>query len=204
VYEKVAGKIPEGYEVHHKDEDKQNNNFENLELLSRAEHQAEHKEQNKTNGNRLADYVAKNFDEVQELAKKGKHGTYIGKNKRRKLPNASIKCACCGNEFTPHSKSRKDTKFCSNGCRNEWHKQHAKECECKECGRVFKPSSRSAKYCSDDCRSANAKRAVVREYKHVCCMCGTAFEGTANQTCCGDKCARDRKNELKRIYRENK
>jgi HNH endonuclease. len=204
VYEQVNGSIPEGYEVHHKDHNKENNDISNLELLSPAEHQAEHTEQSKANGYKLADYVAANFDEVQALAKKGKSGEYIGKNKRRKIPNQPIKCVCCATEFTPSNKARKDTKFCSNSCRDEWHGAHAKECECKECGAVFKPSSRSARYCSDDCRSANAKRAVKREFEHICCMCGEAFTGTKGQTCCGEKCARDRKNELKRMYRQNK
>ena len=34
--------IPEGFEVHHKDRDRKNNRPENLEVLSREDHQAEH------------------------------------------------------------------------------------------------------------------------------------------------------------------
>ena len=204
VYELTNGEIPEGYEVHHIDEDKNNNSAGNLKLLTNEEHRAEHLEQDKTNGIALAAYVADNFDEVQALAKKGKSGEYIGKRKRRKLPKAPLKCACCSTEFIPSAKSRKDAKFCSNHCRDTWHKEHAKERECKECGAVFKPTSRGAFFCSTECRCKQSKKAVRKDFEHVCIICGETFTGTKTQTCCGDECARIRKNDLKREYRKNK
>jgi hypothetical protein len=42
VWESVNGAIPEGYEIHHIDGDKHNNDIENLKLLTRAEHQKIH------------------------------------------------------------------------------------------------------------------------------------------------------------------
>jgi len=204
VYELTNGEIPEGYEVHHIDENKTNNSSTNLTLLTAEEHRAEHLEQDKTSGAALAAYVAENFDEVQELAKKGKQGLYIGKKKRRKLSRVPVRCACCDREFTPSEKSRKDARFCSNSCRNTWHNEHAKERECKECGTVFKPTSRGAFCCSTECRGKQNKEAVRRDITHVCIICGDTFTGTQTQTCCGDKCARDRKNALKREYRKHK
>ena len=41
---KYHGEIPEGYVVHHKDENKLNWDIDNLELLSRSEHIKEHKD----------------------------------------------------------------------------------------------------------------------------------------------------------------
>jgi HNH endonuclease/Helix-turn-helix domain of resolvase len=38
VWKSVHGDIPMGYDIHHKDEDKSNNDIENLELLPTAEH----------------------------------------------------------------------------------------------------------------------------------------------------------------------
>lgn len=42
IYEALNGKIPDGYVVHHKDENKSNNSPENLELLSDKDHRALH------------------------------------------------------------------------------------------------------------------------------------------------------------------
>lgn len=42
VWESNFGKIPNGYEVHHKDGNKLNNNIENLELVKKGEHQHIH------------------------------------------------------------------------------------------------------------------------------------------------------------------
>ena len=43
VFEAFIGEIPKGYEVHHRDENKSNNNLSNLYLLSSEEHRKEHK-----------------------------------------------------------------------------------------------------------------------------------------------------------------
>ena len=37
-WEKERGPIPQGWDIHHKDEDKTNNDIENLECLPKAEH----------------------------------------------------------------------------------------------------------------------------------------------------------------------
>lgn len=44
VWEKHNGSIPNGYIVHHKDEDKLNWDIDNLELMSRADHVDAHRE----------------------------------------------------------------------------------------------------------------------------------------------------------------
>lgn len=43
VWEKYNGKIPKGFIVHHKDENKLNWSIENLELMNRSEHLKRHK-----------------------------------------------------------------------------------------------------------------------------------------------------------------
>lgn len=42
VWEEKNGVIPKGYQLHHKDGNKENNRISNLECLSRAEHRAIH------------------------------------------------------------------------------------------------------------------------------------------------------------------
>ncbi|GAB3797262.1 HNH endonuclease signature motif containing protein [Virgibacillus kimchii] len=43
-WEKFNGKIPNGYVIHHKDENKLNWSIDNLELLTRGEHVKKHKD----------------------------------------------------------------------------------------------------------------------------------------------------------------
>jgi hypothetical protein len=43
IWEKYKGPIPKGILIHHKDRNKLNDNIENLELKSRAEHMNEHR-----------------------------------------------------------------------------------------------------------------------------------------------------------------
>jgi len=38
IWESVNGKIPKGYDIHHKDGDRTNNHIDNLELYSKSEH----------------------------------------------------------------------------------------------------------------------------------------------------------------------
>lgn len=42
IWERHNGPIPEGYDVHHIDRDKLNNNLPNLELMKRVDHKREH------------------------------------------------------------------------------------------------------------------------------------------------------------------
>lgn len=42
LWEEASGPIPEGYEIHHIDENKKNNDLENLKLLSVSDHQRTH------------------------------------------------------------------------------------------------------------------------------------------------------------------
>ena len=51
VWEKEVGKIPSGYDIHHIDGDKTNNDVKNLECLSKAEHTSKHN-QYKNNKNK--------------------------------------------------------------------------------------------------------------------------------------------------------
>lgn len=44
VYEKYYGKIPHGYQIHHKDGNKLNNSIDNLEALTPYQHKQKHKE----------------------------------------------------------------------------------------------------------------------------------------------------------------
>lgn len=56
VYENFIGKIPKGYDVHHKNGNKQDNRLENLELLTKKEHVLKTHEQYPDNYNGMNHY----------------------------------------------------------------------------------------------------------------------------------------------------
>ena len=63
VWQQHHGEIPKGYHIHHKDDDKSNNEIENLMLLSRADHMKEHcKDENEKEIRR------KRLDSIRPLA----------------------------------------------------------------------------------------------------------------------------------------
>ena len=49
IWEQLNGKIPDGYHIHHKDENKLNNSIDNLECISASEHAKLHHTGNKYN-----------------------------------------------------------------------------------------------------------------------------------------------------------
>ena len=70
-WEKHNGKIPEGFIVHHKDENKLNWSIENLELLSRSEHIKKHKDIVKRPGIKVfatKDGLTLEFDSIEKAA----------------------------------------------------------------------------------------------------------------------------------------
>lgn len=79
---------------------KSDNSIGNLELLTMAEHQEEHLEQNRQCKIRLSKYVEANFDEVQGLAKLEKRSKYINRAKRKKLDRNQLTVHTVGQAHT--------------------------------------------------------------------------------------------------------
>jgi hypothetical protein len=50
IWKRANGSIPNGYEIHHKDENKENNSLANLELLTFSDHRRIHRGQRLTDG----------------------------------------------------------------------------------------------------------------------------------------------------------
>lgn len=74
VYWQNFGEIPNGYHIHHKDENKHNNNIENLELISMSEHTKKH------NLNKGALYVELKCPNCKKHFEREKRTTYLVKN----------------------------------------------------------------------------------------------------------------------------
>ena len=159
LWEQHNGPIPKGYVVHHKDSDTKNNTIENLELLTKKQHNDLHRKRSKWTGSEA---------NLRQLGKAGKkaaewHGSeegrafhtvlgrYSWKHRKQYLRN----CDMCGKEYTTPYPKR--SKWCNGGCRSKsyaldrkfWEKRNCVICE--KTFEVFKRSK--TRTCSKDCAS---------------------------------------------------
>lgn len=172
VWEKHNGKVPDGYQVHHIDGDKTNNDISNLQLLSQSEHMRYH-----NNADDMKAMFRKNIDKYarpkaiewhkSEAAipfhkehYKNSLGKYVGVTEKKN-------CAFCGKEYdapilAPWSK------FCSPKCKDRNRKfQHIDDVEkvCVVCGDKFYGNKNSrGKTCSHECRYILSNKTKEERY----------------------------------------
>lgn len=120
VWEYHNGAIPNGYDVHHKDGNKVNNDISNLEMLLRENHHRHHMSEPKR-----VEQSRNDISKAIEAASKW-HGSEEGKEwhskqgienyKKREL--ITYRCTYCGKEFqTKHIYSEHSNHFCHNNCK---------------------------------------------------------------------------------------
>lgn len=121
VWEYYNYPIPKGHEIHHIDLNRDNNDINNLKLLSTKEHKQIHNEINKKN-----EEIIKKWRGNLELAKikaKEWHKSEAGKEWHRKhaidmgfgkLDYGERECMVCGKKYNA---KRKCQKYCCNNCR---------------------------------------------------------------------------------------
>ena len=156
VWMKHYGVIPKGYEIHHKDEDKDNNDINNLEALKMVDHKSIHSNK-EFHKERMRVRAAKN----QPLAAEW-HSTSEGKlwHKKHfyeqwdKWESKESNCLNCGNEFSAKV-THNQTKFCSNKCKSTWRRKQGLDNEsrvCVICEKEFQVNKYSkTKTCSRQC-----------------------------------------------------
>ncbi len=158
VWEYYNGPIPEGYEIHHKDGDPENNDISNLVCVSAATHEELHREDKMRRAS--TPKAIAHLREISEDAKKW-HRSEEGRewhseharNEFQTLPVRRSTCDCCGKEF--EYKSFHVPKFCSNACKSRWRRRIGADDEtrlCVCCGKEFKTNRYSgAITCSKSC-----------------------------------------------------
>lgn len=157
IWEKLNGAIPKGYEVHHKDKDKTNNEPDNLELLSKSIHAKYHCD---TASEKLRIFRSHNVQEKATPAAREWHKSKEGhewhvQNGIRVMSNRKpIKYSCtyCGKEFESTHKYGKDQNtFCSNNCKAAYRRKSGVDNvkkQCALCGNEFIANKYSeVKYC---------------------------------------------------------
>jgi len=159
LYEKEVGKIPYGYDVHHIDFDRSNNELSNFKIINKKEHLQFH-----ANTIEAKKRSRKNMEIAREYAiqwHKSKEGIEWHKshfeNTLKKSFDKKIKkvCEICGKEYEVSSHI-KNSKFCSKNCKSKNRRLIGTDNitrTCCICGNSFVTNKYSkSKTCSRKCR----------------------------------------------------
>lgn len=159
VYEFHYGEIPDGFDIHHIDQNKNNNEAENLRLLSKEDHKKIHadlltEEQRKFRRNNM---IARVIPAATQWHKSepGKlwHKEHYQAMKERLEKKKMIICACCQKSFLGDEKSI----FCSNKCKSSHRRKSGVDDVrriCSICGAEFVANKYSSTTtCSNSCAS---------------------------------------------------
>jgi len=150
------GEIPKGYHVHHKDQDRSNNQIENLELMVGNLHQSMH-------ASSRDEYNHKHINDIRTLAAEW-HGSKEGrawhsKHAKETWENAEMHdyvCVSCGKTFQSRNNyGEKENTFCSNACKSYFRRHSGVDNEqraCSYCGKLFAVNKYSKQSCcSQEC-----------------------------------------------------
>lgn len=159
VWEHHNGPIPKGYDVHHKDGNKGNNDITNLEILTRSAHLTLHGLAHaKADPEKYRRHVR---EVMQPLAAKW-HGSEAGREWHstnakkfwKRFKKETFACAWCKKEYETFRMSRKRG-FCSMSCQNMARKASGVDDEqrtCEVCGKVFTANKyKKVRSCSKNC-----------------------------------------------------
>lgn len=179
VYAKYHGPIPEGYHVHHKDEDKSNNDIDNLELMLAGDHLTYHGLKNAANPEWL-EWSRNNMATKARPAASEWHGSEAGLAWHREHAKCSIMaieprdfvCEQCGTGF--RTRPTGQNKFCSNACKSAHRRvlavDHVSR-DCAFCGEAFaRDKYRKTRTCSRSCTNrlrAREKRMVAIPHQEI-------------------------------------
>lgn len=130
IYEKYNGPIPKGYDIHHIDHNKDNNEIENLQLIERQQHKKRHgreltDEQRQMYRDNLNNVVRPKAIEWHKSAEgrawhREQWKVSLGKVKHEQKPK-KLKCLNCGKEY--ETTTFGTTKFCSNNCKSAYRRK---------------------------------------------------------------------------------
>lgn len=179
VYNYYCGEIPDGYIIHHIDENKADNDISNLECLTPTEHRRIH---NFISPVRHA--ICKNCGKIFLYRNAGTSSNFCS-DKCRGTYKARVKtsavyetrtCEICGKEF--RTRKRDSATTCSKKCavakKNKNYIPPKITAVCKVCGREFLTNkSKPSSCCSTHCRSLLSYHNQFET--RICEVCGKEF-----------------------------
>ena len=150
------GTIPKGCHIHHKDENKYNNDINNLELLTRHNHLSIHAKENKEDAiKRMIKYAMPKAKEWHKSETGHKWHIEHGKKVFSGYKGVELICEQCGKEYKARNNAKNFSRFCSNKCKSAQRRQSGVDNEnrnCTICGSAFLVNKYSkAVCCSKKC-----------------------------------------------------
>lgn len=178
LWEKLYGKIPDGYHIHHKDGNPLNNNIENLECVSPQEHGKRHS-------------TLALFDKQKDIYSKSRiwHGSLEGKEHHKNIwkirEKNKVNCKYCHKEI---EKFKYSIGYTCNECKikNSIEIQKTKPKKKKEkiliyknciiCNeKIIQKTKRTKLFCSKGCKSKNRIKKCIDNVVRKCEICQNNF-----------------------------
>lgn len=171
VWEFYNGSIPDGYDIHHKDGDRANNNIENLDMLERFAHKKHHsenlsdEERERRRDNMIENAIPKAVEWHKSEEGSKWHSEHLKNQHRSGCFERELVCSCCGKTYIGIPFSNDSNHFCSNACKSKYRRRTGADlidAVCPVCNNSFRTNkSRPATTCSRSC--ANRYRALCRK-----------------------------------------
>lgn len=166
VWEYHNGAIPEGYQVHHKDKNKANNDITNLELIPFSKHAKLHNLERAAErheeivANLKENALPKAVEWHQSDDGRKWHKEHYDRMKHKLHQTETMVCEMCGKEYS--GKVSAANRFCSNRCKAAWRRESGVDDEtrvCTVCGKEYTANKYAKnRTCSRAC--ANKIRAL--------------------------------------------
>jgi len=142
VWEKTNGVVLEGYHIHHKDENRFNNDISNLEMIKASKHLSEHSKERCVNNKEWFDrFQALGIEKAKEWHKSDKgrewHKKHYEEMKDKLITEKTLICECCGKEYKTTGNT---SRFCSNKCKAKYRRDSGIDNEiriCVFCGKEY-------------------------------------------------------------------
>lgn len=177
VWEYYNGEIPKGYEIHHIDGDKSNNDISNLQLVTSEEHHKIHnelltEEQREWRRNNINENARPKAIEWHKSDKGSKwHSEHIKQQHQNEVFKRELICTNCGKVYT---------------------------------GEINKNGGNT--FCSNNCKSAYRRKSDVDKITKICCICNSEFKTNKYKPAmtCSRSCANKYKWRMKNENQINK
>ena len=158
IWEYYYGEIPKGYDIHHKDHNKDNNDISNLEMLLKKDHIYLHKREiTDETRNKYRENMNRNArPKAIEWHKSNKGKEWHKEQYKISLGNQKPKkfiCDYCGKEYETLDKGI--NRFCSNNCKSAYRRKIGIDNinrKCVVCGNEFIVNKYSKKIKCDNCK----------------------------------------------------